>query len=184
MSRVAHFLRSESWFTQWASVVQSPCFSLLCLGLSGFPDSVPVYAVNRQCSSGLQALFNIAGKNWISCCFTDVKRGRVSGSSSLCLCRSHQERIHRPGSRLRVSLCFRRNEIKFQQETDTQHNVCVYSSVESMSLRSATNPGDLSSRLVDHDKARDCLIPMGWDLLCLLWLKSWKIIIYCHKLCL
>uniref|UniRef100_A0A7N6BUL4 Acetyl-CoA acyltransferase 1 n=1 Tax=Anabas testudineus TaxID=64144 RepID=A0A7N6BUL4_ANATE len=33
--------------------------------------------------------------------------------------------------------------------------------VESMSLRSASNPGDLSSRLVDHDKARDCLIPMG-----------------------
>ncbi|XP_071383698.1 3-ketoacyl-CoA thiolase, peroxisomal isoform X2 [Centroberyx affinis] len=29
--------------------------------LSGFPDSVPVYTVNRQCSSGLQALFNIAG---------------------------------------------------------------------------------------------------------------------------
>uniref|UniRef100_A0AAQ6IDM0 Acetyl-CoA acyltransferase 1 n=1 Tax=Anabas testudineus TaxID=64144 RepID=A0AAQ6IDM0_ANATE len=36
MSRVAHFL-------------------------SGFPDTVPVYAVNRQCSSGLQALFNVAG---------------------------------------------------------------------------------------------------------------------------
>ncbi|XP_070778807.1 3-ketoacyl-CoA thiolase, peroxisomal isoform X2 [Enoplosus armatus] len=29
--------------------------------LSGFPESVPVYTVNRQCSSGLQALFNIAG---------------------------------------------------------------------------------------------------------------------------
>uniref|UniRef100_A0A3P8UIM4 Acetyl-CoA acyltransferase 1 n=1 Tax=Cynoglossus semilaevis TaxID=244447 RepID=A0A3P8UIM4_CYNSE len=29
--------------------------------LSGFPESVPVYTVNRQCSSGLQALLNIAG---------------------------------------------------------------------------------------------------------------------------
>uniref|UniRef100_A0A3Q4HYM0 Acetyl-CoA acyltransferase 1 n=1 Tax=Neolamprologus brichardi TaxID=32507 RepID=A0A3Q4HYM0_NEOBR len=29
--------------------------------LSGFPESVPVYTVNRQCSSGLQALFNVAG---------------------------------------------------------------------------------------------------------------------------
>ncbi|XP_032364386.1 3-ketoacyl-CoA thiolase B, peroxisomal [Etheostoma spectabile] len=29
--------------------------------LSGFPETVPVYTVNRQCSSGLQALFNIAG---------------------------------------------------------------------------------------------------------------------------
>uniref|UniRef100_A0AAQ4REA3 Acetyl-CoA acyltransferase 1 n=1 Tax=Gasterosteus aculeatus aculeatus TaxID=481459 RepID=A0AAQ4REA3_GASAC len=29
--------------------------------LSGFPETVPCYTVNRQCSSGLQALFNIAG---------------------------------------------------------------------------------------------------------------------------
>ncbi|XP_069503785.1 3-ketoacyl-CoA thiolase, peroxisomal [Ambystoma mexicanum] len=29
--------------------------------LSGFPESVPVYCVNRQCSSGLQAVINIAG---------------------------------------------------------------------------------------------------------------------------
>uniref|UniRef100_A0A3Q1EDM5 Acetyl-CoA acyltransferase 1 n=1 Tax=Acanthochromis polyacanthus TaxID=80966 RepID=A0A3Q1EDM5_9TELE len=29
--------------------------------LSGFPESVPVYTVNRQCSSGLQALLNLAG---------------------------------------------------------------------------------------------------------------------------
>lgn len=50
-----------------------------------------------------------------------------------------------------------------QSVTVTQHNVsvCVCCSVESMSLRSATNPGDLSSRLADNDKARDCLIPMG-----------------------
>lgn len=30
---------------------------------SGIPETVPVYTVNRQCSSGLQALLNIAGKN-------------------------------------------------------------------------------------------------------------------------
>ncbi|XP_035515578.1 3-ketoacyl-CoA thiolase, peroxisomal isoform X2 [Morone saxatilis] len=30
-----------------------------------------------------------------------------------------------------------------------------------MSLRSVGNPGDLSSRLTDNDKARDCFIPMG-----------------------
>lgn len=39
--------------------------------------------------------------------------------------------------------------------------VCVCVSVESMSLRSVGNPGDLSSRLMDNDKARDCIIPMG-----------------------
>ncbi|MGH0157242.1 UNVERIFIED_CONTAM: hypothetical protein FKN15_030867 [Acipenser sinensis] len=33
--------------------------------------------------------------------------------------------------------------------------------VESMSLRSPGNPGDVSSRLMDNEKARDCLIPMG-----------------------
>uniref|UniRef100_A0A3Q3JA35 Acetyl-CoA acyltransferase 1 n=1 Tax=Monopterus albus TaxID=43700 RepID=A0A3Q3JA35_MONAL len=39
--------------------------------------------------------------------------------------------------------------------------VAHFLSVESMTLRSTDKPGDLSSRLTDHDKARDCLIPMG-----------------------
>ncbi|KAM3624047.1 uncharacterized protein V6R79_018480 [Siganus canaliculatus] len=76
--------------------------------LSGFPESVPVYTVNRQCSSGLQALFNIAGA---------IRNGSI--------------------------------------------DLGLACGVESMSLRSADNPGDLSSRLVDNDKARDCIIPMG-----------------------
>ncbi|XP_041789137.1 3-ketoacyl-CoA thiolase, peroxisomal [Chelmon rostratus] len=76
--------------------------------LSGFPETVPVYTVNRQCSSGLQALFNIAG----------AIRSRSIDLGLAC-------------------------------------------GVESMSLRSIGNPGDLSSRLMDNDKARDCIIPMG-----------------------
>ncbi|XP_070711679.1 3-ketoacyl-CoA thiolase, peroxisomal [Pempheris klunzingeri] len=76
--------------------------------LSGFPESVPVYTVNRQCSSGLQALFNIAG----------AIRSRSIDLGLAC-------------------------------------------GVESMSLRSVGNPGDLSPRLLDNDKARDCIIPMG-----------------------
>nr|XP_020475915.1 3-ketoacyl-CoA thiolase, peroxisomal [Monopterus albus] len=76
--------------------------------LSGFPETVPVYAVNRQCSSSLQALFNIAG---------------AIRSSSI--------------------------------------DLGLACGVESMTLRSTDKPGDLSSRLTDHDKARDCLIPMG-----------------------
>uniref|UniRef100_A0A9J7WWA1 Acetyl-CoA acyltransferase 1 n=2 Tax=Cyprinus carpio TaxID=7962 RepID=A0A9J7WWA1_CYPCA len=31
----------------------------------------------------------------------------------------------------------------------------------SMSLRSPNNPGDISPRLMDNEKARDCIIPMG-----------------------
>ncbi|MBN3303142.1 THIK protein, partial [Amia calva] len=76
--------------------------------LSGFPDSVPVYTVNRMCSSGLQALFNVAG-------------GIRNGS----------------------------------------YDIGLACGVESMSLRSVGNPGDVSARLVDNEKARDCLIPMG-----------------------
>ncbi|XP_058496787.1 3-ketoacyl-CoA thiolase, peroxisomal [Solea solea] len=76
--------------------------------LSGFPEKVPVYSVNRQCSSGLQALFNIAG----AIRSKSIDLGLACG-------------------------------------------------VESMSLRSMGEPGDLSSRLMDHDKARDCIIPMG-----------------------
>lgn len=76
--------------------------------LSGFPESVPVYTVNRQCSSGLQALLNIAGA---------VRSGSI--------------------------------------------DLGLACGVESMSLQSIGNPGDLSSRLTDNDKARDCIIPMG-----------------------
>lgn len=76
--------------------------------LSGFPETVPVYTVNRQCSSGLQALFNIAG----------AIRSRSIDLGLAC-------------------------------------------GVESMSLRSIGAPGDLSSRLMDNDKARECIIPMG-----------------------
>uniref|UniRef100_A0A5F8GLW4 acetyl-CoA C-acetyltransferase n=1 Tax=Monodelphis domestica TaxID=13616 RepID=A0A5F8GLW4_MONDO len=36
-----------------------------------------------------------------------------------------------------------------------------HSRVESMSLADRGNPGNITSRLVDVDKARDCLIPMG-----------------------
>ncbi|XP_063063517.1 3-ketoacyl-CoA thiolase, peroxisomal [Engraulis encrasicolus] len=76
--------------------------------LSDIPETVSVYTVNRQCSSGLQALFNIAG-------------GIRNGSYELGL-------------------------------------AC---GMESMSLRSVGNPGDVSSRLMDKDMARDCIIPMG-----------------------
>nr|XP_061843720.1 3-ketoacyl-CoA thiolase, peroxisomal-like [Nerophis lumbriciformis] len=76
--------------------------------LSDFPESVPVYTVNRQCSSGLQALLNIAGA---------IRSGSI--------------------------------------------DLGLACGVESMSLRSMGDPGDLSSRLMDKDKARDCIIPMG-----------------------
>uniref|UniRef100_A0A673IDJ0 3-ketoacyl-CoA thiolase B, peroxisomal-like n=1 Tax=Sinocyclocheilus rhinocerous TaxID=307959 RepID=A0A673IDJ0_9TELE len=39
--------------------------------------------------------------------------------------------------------------------------VAQFFSVESMSLRSPNNPGDISPRLMDNEKARDCIIPMG-----------------------
>ncbi|XP_058039271.1 3-ketoacyl-CoA thiolase, peroxisomal [Ahaetulla prasina] len=76
--------------------------------MSGIPETVPISCVNRQCSSGLQALINIAG-------------GIRNGS----------------------------------------YDIGLACGVESMSLRSPSNPGDVSSRIMDFSKARDCLIPMG-----------------------
>uniref|UniRef100_A0A672LA49 3-ketoacyl-CoA thiolase B, peroxisomal-like n=2 Tax=Sinocyclocheilus grahami TaxID=75366 RepID=A0A672LA49_SINGR len=40
-------------------------------------------------------------------------------------------------------------------------STCEQVTVESMSLRSPNNPGDISPRLMDNEKARDCIIPMG-----------------------
>ncbi|KAG6939159.1 acetyl-CoA acyltransferase 1, partial [Chelydra serpentina] len=76
--------------------------------LSGIPETVPLSCVNRQCSSGLQAVINIAG-------------GIRNGS----------------------------------------YDIGLAGGVESMSLRNVGNPGDVSSRMMDNSKARDCLIPMG-----------------------
>nr|XP_060638620.1 3-ketoacyl-CoA thiolase, peroxisomal [Anolis sagrei ordinatus] len=76
--------------------------------LSEIPETVPLSCVNRQCSSGLQAVINIAG-------------GIRNGS----------------------------------------YDIGLACGVESMSLRSASEPGDVSSRMMDNANARDCLIPMG-----------------------
>lgn len=76
--------------------------------LSGIPESVPIYCVNRQCSSGLQAVINIAG-------------GIRNGS----------------------------------------YDIGMACGVESMTLRDPSNPGDMSPRTLDDEKARSCLIPMG-----------------------
>ncbi|KAL8164845.1 UNVERIFIED_CONTAM: 3-ketoacyl-CoA thiolase A, peroxisomal [Gekko kuhli] len=76
--------------------------------LSGIPETVPLSCVNRQCSSGLQAVINIAG-------------GIRNGS----------------------------------------YDIGLACGVESMSLRSVGNPGDVSPRMMDNSNARDCLIPMG-----------------------
>ncbi|XP_043546783.1 3-ketoacyl-CoA thiolase, peroxisomal [Chiloscyllium plagiosum] len=79
--------------------------------LSGIPESVPVYCVNRQCSSGLQAFINIAG-------------GIRNGS----------------------------------------YDIGLACGVESMSRRPVGDPDylrDVSNRMMDNEKARACLIPMG-----------------------
>uniref|UniRef100_A0A8B9QQE0 acetyl-CoA C-acetyltransferase n=1 Tax=Apteryx owenii TaxID=8824 RepID=A0A8B9QQE0_APTOW len=76
--------------------------------LSGIPETVPCSSVNRQCSSGLQALISIAG-------------GIRNGS----------------------------------------YDIGLACGVETMSLRSAGNPGDIGSSMMENSKARDCLIPMG-----------------------
>ncbi|KAL7405076.1 hypothetical protein ABVT39_023407 [Epinephelus coioides] len=102
--------------------------------LSGFPETVPVYTVNRQCSSGLQAVFNIAGTN----------------SSLLSSSHVNVPRVH---SDL--------NPVCAGAIRSRSIDLGLACGVESMSLRGIGDPGDLSSRLTDNDKARDCLIPMG-----------------------
>lgn len=76
--------------------------------LSGIPETVPLSTVNRQCSSGLQAVANIAG-------------GIRNGS----------------------------------------YDIGMACGVESMTLSQRGNHGNISSRLLENEKARDCLIPMG-----------------------
>ncbi|KAI4833273.1 hypothetical protein KUCAC02_016183 [Chaenocephalus aceratus] len=93
--------------------------------LSGFPETVPVSTVNRQCSSGLQALFNIAGAIRGGSIDLGLACGSIKCVSFVC--------------------------VSF---------VCGVSAWRA-ALRSMGDPGDLSPRLTDFDKARDCIIPMG-----------------------
>uniref|UniRef100_A0A8C9JY26 Acetyl-CoA acyltransferase 1 n=1 Tax=Panthera tigris altaica TaxID=74533 RepID=A0A8C9JY26_PANTA len=79
--------------------------------LSDIPETVPLSTVNRQCSSGLQAVANIAG-------------GIRNGSYDIGM-------------------------------------ACGEEFLSSMSLADRGNPGNITSRLVEKEKARDCLIPMG-----------------------
>ncbi|XP_076985913.1 3-ketoacyl-CoA thiolase, peroxisomal isoform X1 [Tamandua tetradactyla] len=76
--------------------------------LSDIPETVPLSTVNRQCSSGLQAVASIAG-------------GIRNGS----------------------------------------YDIGMACGVESMSLADRGNPGNVTSRLIEKEKARDCLLPMG-----------------------
>ncbi|GAB1294798.1 3-ketoacyl-CoA thiolase B, peroxisomal [Apodemus speciosus] len=71
-------------------------------------ETVPLSTVNRQCSSGLQAVANIAG-------------GIRNGS----------------------------------------YDIGMACGVESMTLSQRGNSGNFSLRLLENEKARDCLIPMG-----------------------
>lgn len=45
---------------------QADCGLTFCF--SDIPETVPLTSVNRQCSSGLQAVANIAGKLWLGGC--------------------------------------------------------------------------------------------------------------------
>lgn len=64
---------------------------------------MPVYTVNRQCSSGLQALFNVAG-NAAVLPLTQPPGFYPNDRILTRVCRSHQEQSHRPRPRLRVGL--------------------------------------------------------------------------------
>lgn len=101
MARVAHFLR---WVWRlWLSPAVCLRSSPLRPPFSGFPESVPVYTVNRQCSSGLQALFNVAG-NAAVLPLTQPPGFYPNDRILTRVCRSHQEQSHRPRPRLRVGL--------------------------------------------------------------------------------
>ncbi|KAJ6650370.1 hypothetical protein lerEdw1_010925 [Lerista edwardsae] len=92
--------------------------------LSGIPETVPLSAVNRLCSSGLQAVINIAA----------LGEGTLAQSKMWILLAGGI----RNGS----------------------YDIGLACGVESMSRREQ-ELGDFSPRIVDCDKAQDCLIPMG-----------------------
>jgi len=83
--------------------------SRMAMFLAGYPDSIPISTINRQCASGLQAFVAIAG---------EISMGLI--------------------------------------------RVGIACGVESMSFGGNTGPlGEINPKVLDHWKAKDCLIPMG-----------------------
>lgn len=56
---------------------------------AGFPESVPCYAINRQCASGLQAIANIAGSVTAGHYEIGIAAGVESITQLVCCCYSH-----------------------------------------------------------------------------------------------
>lgn len=79
--------------------------------LAGFPETTTLMSVNRQCSSGLEAVMNVAAK---------IKAGII--------------------------------------------DIGIGAGVESMSLydmQATVDPDKISESVFEHEKARNCLVPMG-----------------------
>lgn len=116
--------------------------------LAGIPDTVPIHTVNRQCSSGLQALAHVAAN--INAGYYGQQQGGVihaaAGTANLSADLS-------PG--LVVPCCF----------CVCASDIGIAAGVESMSLSAFAWEGTMNPKVFVNKQAKDCLMPMGCRLL-------------------
>jgi acetyl-CoA acyltransferase 1 len=103
---------------------------------AGFPETVPVRTVNRQCSSGLQAVADVAAA--IKAGFYDI--GNCSMLNTM----------------LVLLMCFSLGaELLLSLQTG------IGAGLESMSINSIAWEGQVNPKISAFQKAQDCLLPMG-----------------------
>ena len=110
-SKIDKSLIEEVVFGNVCAVGSAASLTRMGQFLAGFPHTVPSYTVNRFCSSGLQAIAEVANA---------IRAGQI--------------------------------------------DIGIGGGVESMSnydMNGAVDPEKLSEEVFDHEKALDCMIPMG-----------------------
>lgn len=142
----------------------------IAMFLAGFPDTVPVRTVNRQCSSGLQAVADVAAG--IRSGFYDI--GIAAGVETMSInpmkVRRHHVHVLDHFS-FQISLHIRAPPIS----SPLQHPTPYVASIDSTHCPSSPMPlidspqcspsvqweGGVNPRVEETPQAKSCLIPMG-----------------------
>ncbi|KAH9624275.1 hypothetical protein KSS87_021625 [Heliosperma pusillum] len=110
---------------------------------AGFPDTVPIRTVNRQCSSGLQAVADVAA--YIKAGFYDIAYGWRSNLN---------------GTAFQETDILLVNYL-IKSKSSSTIGTGIAAGVESMTLDRVDRLRQINPKVEEFPQAKDCLLPMG-----------------------
>ena len=109
---------------------------------AGFPEEVPVRVVNRQCSSGLQAIADVV-------------------ASIRCAPRLPSPPLHTSRSRADLVSPLHSHSPVERTKRSGFYDIGIAGGIETMSSNPMAWDGSINPRISDFEKAQGCLLPMG-----------------------